>query len=280
MKNLTLVGISVVCAGVATAMGLAGCATQPPQRVSHIEPLTFGKDPAPGGEAQVRDENDPRQIVAFALNLSERGKHAEAARIFNEAAQRFCSENNELAVSCRAGAANESLMAGDAEGFRIAVKDDLVLIGGETDVGTLFGAYEWLNRLGCDWVRPDEIGEIVPAVPTVTVPDMDESQKADLLSFVRDDGKGFVGVHSAPDTFYKWPEYGEMVGGYFDGHPWNTFKAPILIEDPRTPMTAHFAVPEIVAEVLMNAGSVSFLERVNPPTSPRVSVTVSPPMPG
>jgi uncharacterized protein len=75
--------------------------------------------------------------------------------------------------------------------------------------------------------------------------DMDESQKADLLSFVRE-GKGFVGVHSAPDTFYKWPEYGEMVGGYFDGHPWNTFKAPVLIEDPDSPMTKHFAGKEIV----------------------------------
>lgn len=76
--------------------------------------------------------------------------------------------------------------------------------------------------------------------------DMDESQKADLISFVRDDGKGFVGVHSALDTFYKWPEYGEMVGGYFDGHPWNTFDAPILIEDPRSPMTRHFKTPSIV----------------------------------
>jgi len=76
--------------------------------------------------------------------------------------------------------------------------------------------------------------------------DMDESQKADLLSFVRDDGKGFVGVHSAPDTFYKWPEYGEMIGGYFDGHPWDTFKAPILIEDPNSPMTKHFAAGEFV----------------------------------
>ncbi|MBP1633917.1 MAG: putative glycosyl hydrolase (putative secreted protein) [Acidobacteria bacterium] len=75
---------------------------------------------------------------------------------------------------------------------------------------------------------------------------MDESQKADLLAFVRDDGKGFVGVHSATDTFYKWPEYGEMVGGYFDGHPWNTFKAPILIEDLGSPMTRHFAAREIV----------------------------------
>ena len=76
--------------------------------------------------------------------------------------------------------------------------------------------------------------------------DMDESQKADLISFVRDDGKGFVGVHSALDTFYKWPEYGEMVGGYFDGHPWNTFDAPILIEDPGSPMTRHFKSRSIV----------------------------------
>jgi len=76
--------------------------------------------------------------------------------------------------------------------------------------------------------------------------DMDDSQKADLLSFVRDDGKGFVGVHSAPDTFYKWPEYGEMIGGYFDGHPWNTFDAPVLIEDPKTPMTSHFKTGEVV----------------------------------
>ncbi len=76
--------------------------------------------------------------------------------------------------------------------------------------------------------------------------DMDESQKADLISFVKDDGKGFVAVHSALDTFYKWPEYGEMVGGYFDGHPWNTFDAPILIEDPDSPMTRHFTAGSIV----------------------------------
>ena len=71
---------------------------------------------------------------------------------------------------------------------------------------------------------------------------MDESQKADLISFVREEGKGFVGVHSAIDTFYQWPEYGEMVGGYFDGHPWNTFPAPILTEDRKFPATAHFPI--------------------------------------
>ncbi len=42
---------------------------------------------------------------------------------------------------------------------------------------------------------------------------MDDEQKAALMSFVKDDGKGFLGTHSATDTFYKWPEYGEMIGG-------------------------------------------------------------------
>jgi len=64
---------------------------------------------------------------------------------------------------------------------------------------------------------------------------MDEQQKADLLAFVHDDGKGFIGVHSATITFTKWPEYGEMIGGYFDEHPWNTFDAPILVEDAAFP---------------------------------------------
>lgn len=40
-----------------------------------------------------------------------------------------------------------------------------------------------------------------------------------LMSFVKG-GKGFIGIHAATDTFYDWPEYGEMVGGYFNGHPW------------------------------------------------------------
>jgi type 1 glutamine amidotransferase len=65
--------------------------------------------------------------------------------------------------------------------------------------------------------------------------ELDEQQKADFLSFIRDDGKGFVGVHSATITWTRWPEYGEMIGGYFDEHPWNTFDAPILVEDPGFP---------------------------------------------
>src|SRR3984893_8611904 len=65
--------------------------------------------------------------------------------------------------------------------------------------------------------------------------EMNAEQKAALLSFVRDDGKGFIGVHSAAITFADWPEYREMLGGYFDEHPWGTFDAPIVVEDTNFP---------------------------------------------
>jgi uncharacterized protein len=69
--------------------------------------------------------------------------------------------------------------------------------------------------------------------------EMDASQKQDMLSFIKEDGKGFVGIHAALDTNYTWPEYGEMIGGWFDQHPWMTFNAPIINEDPDFPAVRH-----------------------------------------
>src|SRR5208283_4684803 len=65
--------------------------------------------------------------------------------------------------------------------------------------------------------------------------EMNDEWKAALLSLVHDDGKGFVGVHSATITFTNRPEYGEMIGCYFDEHPWGTVVAPIVVEDPSFP---------------------------------------------
>lgn len=70
--------------------------------------------------------------------------------------------------------------------------------------------------------------------------DLHEDQKNDMMSFIKEDGKGFVGVHAALDTFHNWPEYGEMIGGWFDEHPWGTFNAPIILEDPNFPAVRHF----------------------------------------
>lgn len=69
--------------------------------------------------------------------------------------------------------------------------------------------------------------------------DLDDSQKADLLSFIRDDGKGFIGIHSASITLTSWSDYGRMLGGYFDGHPWGQFDAPLVVEDAGFPGMRH-----------------------------------------
>jgi uncharacterized protein len=69
--------------------------------------------------------------------------------------------------------------------------------------------------------------------------ELSPQQKSDLLSFVHDDGKGFVGAHSAIDAFYNWPEYGEMMGAYFDNHPWGVMNAPIIVEEPGFPAMKH-----------------------------------------
>jgi len=68
---------------------------------------------------------------------------------------------------------------------------------------------------------------------------LSDQQKTDLLDFVRQ-GKGFGGSHSATDCLYTWPEYGEMIGGYFDGHPW-TQEAAVDVEDPQNPIVSNLA---------------------------------------
>ena len=68
---------------------------------------------------------------------------------------------------------------------------------------------------------------------------LSDRQKQDLLAFVRE-GKAFGGVHSATDTLYGWPEYGDLIGGYFDGHPWAQ-QVSIDVEDPAHPAMANLS---------------------------------------
>ena len=65
---------------------------------------------------------------------------------------------------------------------------------------------------------------------------MSGAQKMALLNFVHS-GRGFLGLHSSTDTFYTWPDYLDLVGGYFDGHPWHQ-NVSIEVVDPSDPIVA------------------------------------------
>ena len=57
----------------------------------------------------------------------------------------------------------------------------------------------------------------------------DGAQKDAIAAFVSNGG-GYIGVHSASDTLYDWPEYGRIVGAYFKEHPW-VQEGTVTVED-------------------------------------------------
>jgi uncharacterized protein len=81
-------------------------------------------------------------------------------------------------------------------------------------------------------------------------------------------GGGFVGVHSATDTWYEVPEYGELVSASFDGHPWHQ-RVRIVVEDASHPSTRHLGHAfEITDEIYQFRGwsrdKVHVLLRLDP----------------
>lgn len=101
-----------------------------------------------------------------------------------------------------------------------------------------------------DWLRvvtSDDIADLTPErlaktdvvmfYTTGELPMTDE-QKAALVKFCAS-GHGFVGVHSATDTFYQWPWYVNHIGGSFDGHPWHE-RVGIKVLDTDHPATRGF----------------------------------------
>lgn len=63
---------------------------------------------------------------------------------------------------------------------------------------------------------------------------MSDEQKKAFIDFIRS-GHGFIGVHSATDTFYMWPEYLNLIGGYFNNHPWHQ-PVTLKVVDPANPL--------------------------------------------
>ncbi len=88
----------------------------------------------------------------------------------------------------------------------------------------------------CDRINADNLEkqDIVAFATTGDLP-FNNAQKEALLDFVRN-GKAFFGIHNATDTCYDWPEYGEMLGGYFAGHPWHE-EVNVIVEDTDHPAT-------------------------------------------
>jgi type 1 glutamine amidotransferase len=63
-----------------------------------------------------------------------------------------------------------------------------------------------------------------------------DAQKRAIVDFVRN-GKAFIGAHCAALTLYDYPEFGEMLGGYFRRSLRQNRIAVLKVEDPSHPAT-------------------------------------------
>ena len=74
----------------------------------------------------------------------------------------------------------------------------------------------------------------------------DPRRRKALMDFVKG-GKGVIGIHAATDSFYNWPEAAEMMGGLFDGHPWNAGGTwAVKLDEPSHPLNKAFGGKEFL----------------------------------
>ncbi len=117
-------------------------------------------------------------------------------------------------------------------------------LGAETFrlMGEKTGAYTATVSDDVSMFAPDKLNDFDAVCMMNTTGELfeDPALKQSLLDFVKG-GKGIIGIHAATDCSYQWPEYGEMMGGYFDGHPWGAGDTVTLkIDDPLNPVCAAF----------------------------------------
>ena len=155
-----------------------------------VTALTF--TPAPDVRAQDRDTDDRPQVLFLTYpGVGAPGSHGHAS----------------LPV-----AEEQAVEYGKAGGFDVTTHR-----GYEPGVGNqdlTFFTPEYLNRFdGLMLMTNGEIG-------------LTTEQKQAIVDFVRS-GKAFVGVHCATVFLYDFPEYGEMIGGYY----FNSIFTPLLGPD-------------------------------------------------
>jgi type 1 glutamine amidotransferase len=118
--------------------------------------------------------------------------------------------------------------------FQAVVSDDPRLLLGDRlprfDALVMNNIHEQDPFLPADFPRRSKAGQ-------AAAKQFDQAVKQSILEFVKS-GKGIVGIHAATAALQNWPEYGEMMGGYYGGH----IDQDVVIrpEDPTHPLVACF----------------------------------------
>lgn len=170
-----------------------------------------------------------------------------------------------------------SELGGKTGAFEAVVSDDLSNF--EKDKIGKFDAICFLSTTQNPFAPFKEELQKMSAEEKKAAKDNELVLRDNLMSFVKGGG-GFIGIHAATDTFYDWPEYGEMMNGYFDGHPWNADKQVSIYVEPgqeKHPLAAMFGGErlEFAEEIYQfkqpyDSSKVQMLLRLDPEKSAKV----------
>jgi uncharacterized protein len=110
------------------------------------------------------------------------------------------------------------------------------------EIGTLAGL-DPEHADGVDGLAPNEIenGGLL-ALFTIGETAFSQEQRGAIAGAWRSGRLGVLGVHAATDACHGWTEYGEILGGRFDGHPW-TQDFAVQVVDADHPSTAELPRP-------------------------------------
>ncbi len=134
------------------------------------------------------------------------------------------------------------ILAAKSGAFEVTVTDDPRLLLG--DALPRYDALVMNNIHERDPFLPANFGQLDPE-QKAAAKKMDAAIKQSILEFVKGvtrrdgkviPGKGIVGIHAATCALQGWPDYGEMMGGYYGGHIYQDLV--LKIDDPSHPLVA------------------------------------------
>ena len=168
-----------------------------------------------------------------------------------------------LVVTATAGFRHESIATAEYVLLRIALEQnfDISFVRTDAEMRAI------LTRSGLADVKAVFFANTTGELPT-------ESADA-IVTWVREGGT-FVGIHSASDTWHGVPDYVEMLGGEFVGHPPET-SAVVVVDDATHPATRGLPSSQVLYEEFYYIGQfdsskvrplLSIRARPEPPGEP------------
>jgi uncharacterized protein len=109
-----------------------------------------------------------------------------------------------------------------------------------TDLGISSGVFRVDCTQDASAITKEQLDahDVVLFYTTGDLPFKDEVRDYLFTNWVKQKGKGFIGTHSAADTYHNYEPYWEMLGGTFDGHPWGSEETvTITVHDPKHPVS-------------------------------------------